>query len=44
MGDWTSDLFFRPDVAMIKRREMDIGNDESANSEKKQSKETSIGA
>jgi NADH:quinone reductase (non-electrogenic) len=44
MGDWTSDLFFRSDVAMIKRREMDIGKDESAHSEKKQSKETSIGA
>ncbi len=42
MGDWTSDLFFKPDVAMIKRHDIDIGKDESAYSEQKQSKQTSI--
>ena len=27
MGDWTSDLFFKPDVAMIKRSDIQsIGN------------------
>jgi NADH dehydrogenase len=42
MGDWTSDLFFKPDVAMIKRPDIDTGKDESAYSENGQSKQTSI--
>ncbi|PWU80056.1 MAG: 6-phosphogluconate dehydrogenase [Candidatus Nitrosopolaris wilkensis] len=27
MGDWTSDLFFKPDVAMIKRSDIQSGSD-----------------
>ena len=27
MGDWTSDLFFKPDVAMIKRSDIQRGLD-----------------
>ncbi|MFZ0511404.1 MAG: hypothetical protein WAM14_07355 [Candidatus Nitrosopolaris sp.] len=27
MGDWTSDLFFKPDVAMIKRSDIQSGLD-----------------
>jgi hypothetical protein len=27
MGDWTSDLFFEPDVAMIKRSNIQSGLD-----------------
>jgi NADH dehydrogenase len=42
MGDWTSDLFFKPDVAMIKRHDIDTDKDESAYSENGQSKQTSI--
>ena len=48
IGDWTSDLIFKPDVAMIKRQNADIGvgthidMDPSAYADKKQSKQTSI--
>lgn len=42
MGDWTSDLIFKPDVAMIKRQDLDIGMDGSAYANQNQSKQTSI--
>ena len=42
MGDWTSDLIFKPDVAMIKRQDVDTDLNESARAEKKQFKQTSI--
>ena len=46
MGDWTSDLIFKPDVAMIKRKDTttntDIDLDGSSHPEEKQSNQTSI--
>ena len=43
VGDWTSDLIFKPDVAMIKRQDVDMNIDKSDYAEKNQSKQSSIG-
>jgi NADH:quinone reductase (non-electrogenic) len=42
MGDWTSDLIFKPDVAMIKRQDLDMSMNGSAYANQNQSKQTSI--
>jgi NADH:quinone reductase (non-electrogenic) len=42
MDDWTTDLIFKPDVAMIKRQDLDISMDRSAYTNQNQSKQTSI--
>ena len=39
MGDWTSDLFFKPDVAMIKRSDIQSGLD---NADKQSSSNSSV--